>query len=214
MVDVQQNGDVVLLVDADKVLHDLLCRDGVKRGDRLVGKNDLRVLVQRPRQSHALLLTAGELVAAGIRLIQNAYLVQTLERAHLLLLGEDAEQNPEKRHVGDIRCQDVFERCAARDQIEALENHADLAAIAAKLLAAQGIDRDAVDGQFALGNVVHPVDAAQNGRLARAGQTDDGDKLALLDLQVDVFQRCEAVWISLIHIFEFNHAATLFFLKI
>ena len=41
-----------------------------------------------------------------------------------------------------------------------------------------------------------------------------GDKFPLLDLQVDVFQRCEAVWISLIHIFEFNHAATLFFLRI
>ena len=61
---------------------------------------------------------------------------------------------------------------------------------------------------------MHPVDAAQNRRLACARKADDGDKLALLNLQVDVFQGREAVWISLIHIFEFNHAATLFFLRI
>ena len=33
---------------------------------------------KRQGQGHALLLTAGELVTAGIGLIQNAYLVQTL----------------------------------------------------------------------------------------------------------------------------------------
>ena len=41
-------------------------------------EDDLRILVQRAGQGHALLLTAGELVTAGIGLIQNAYLVQTL----------------------------------------------------------------------------------------------------------------------------------------
>ena len=56
----------------------LLGRGGVKGSDWRGGEDDLRILVQRAGQGHALLLTAGELVTAGIGLIQNAYLVQTL----------------------------------------------------------------------------------------------------------------------------------------
>ena len=56
--------------------------------------------------------------------------------------------------------------------------------------------RDTVNGQLALGDIVHPVDAAQNRRLACARKADDGDKLTLLNLQVDVFQGREAVWID------------------
>lgn len=58
MVDVQQNRNFIFLVDAHEVLHDLLSRDGVKGSDRLVGEDDLRILVQRAGQGHALLLTA------------------------------------------------------------------------------------------------------------------------------------------------------------
>lgn len=81
MVDVQQNGDIVLLVDANKVLHDLLGGDGIEGGYRLVGQNDLGVLIQGARQSDTLLLAAGQLVAAGVGFVQNAHFVQAFQGA-------------------------------------------------------------------------------------------------------------------------------------
>ena len=213
MVDVQQNGDVVLLVDSDKVLHDLLGGNGVQRGNRLVGQNDLGVLVQSTRQGNALLLAAGQLVAAGIGLVQNTHLVQAFQGAHLLILGEDAKQDPEEVHIRHISSQDILNGGAAGNQIEALEDHPHLPAVAAQLLALQGADVDAVYRQFSLGDIVHPVDTAQNGGLACAGQADDGDKFPLLDLQVDVLQCGETVGISLIYIFKFNHVSVFPFCK-
>ena len=48
-----------------------------------------------------------------------------------------------------------------------------------------------------LGDVVHPVDGADQGGLARAGQADDGHELPLIDGQVDVLQSLVAVGIAL-----------------
>ena len=58
MVNVQKDRDAHVLVDMHEVLHDLFGRDRVKRRDRLVGKDDLRVLRERARERHALLLAA------------------------------------------------------------------------------------------------------------------------------------------------------------
>ena len=214
MVDVQQNGNVVFLVDADKVLHDLLGRDGVEGGHRLVGQNDLGVLVQGTRQRDTLLLAAGQLVAAGIGFVQNAHFVQAFQGAHLLILGENAEQDTEEVHIRHVSGQNVLDGGAAGDQIEALEDHAHLPAVAAQRLTLQGIHIDAVHRQFTLGDIVHPVDAAQNGGLASAGQADDGDKFPLLYLQVDAFQCSEAVGIGFVYIFKFNHVSVFSFFKL
>ena len=51
MVDVQQDRDFIFLIDAHEVLHDLLGRDGVEGSDRLIGEDDLRILVQRARRA-------------------------------------------------------------------------------------------------------------------------------------------------------------------
>ena len=63
---------------------------------------------------------------------------------------KNAEQYPEKRHIWDIGRQNVLDRRAAGNQIEALEDHADLAAVAPELFAAQRVHRDTVNGQLAL----------------------------------------------------------------
>ena len=207
MVDVQQNGDVVVLVDAHEVLHDLTGGDGVEGGDRLVGQDDFRVLVQGTGQSHALLLAAGELVAAGIGLGEDADLVQTFEGAHFLLLREDAEKDLEKAHVRHVRREHVLDGGGAADQVKALEDHAHLAAVFSELRALEGVDVHTVNGEGALGHVMHAVDAAENRGLACAGQADDGHKLPLLDLEVYVLERGEAVGIGLVDILKFNHTA-------
>ena len=52
----------------------------------------------------------------------------------------------------------------------------------------EGHDVGAVHRQGPSGDVVHPVDGADQGGLARAGQADDGHELPLVNGQVDVPQ--------------------------
>ena len=59
MMDVQQDGDVHILVDPDKILHDLFGGHRVQGGHGFVRQNDLRVLGQGTGQGHPLLLAAG-----------------------------------------------------------------------------------------------------------------------------------------------------------
>ena len=202
MVDIQQNGDIVLFVDTNKVLHDLAGRNRVQRSHRLVRKDDFGILVECAGERHALLLSAGHLIAAGIGLVQDADLIQTLQGAHLLFLAENAAEHTEEIHIGHIGCQNIFQCRAAGNQVEALENHADLTAIPAQLLALECIDIDTVNRQCAAGHIVHTVDAAQNGRFAGAGEADDRDKFALLDVQIDILQRGKAVGIGLVDMFK------------
>ena len=67
----------------------------------------------------------------------------------------------------------------------------------------------AVHGQLALGDVVHPVDGADQGGLARTGQADDGHELPLINGQVDVLQGLVPVGIAFFYLFEFNHRISL-----
>src|SRR5262249_39127247 len=82
----------------------------------------------------------------------------------------------------------------------ALEDHADLGAVTADVRIAQLVqpvpglsvaDEPAVDPEAARVDLLQVVDAAQEGRLAGAGRTDDADDLARRDLQRDTFQHFE-----------------------
>ena len=204
MVDVDEHRDVQLLVDALEVAHDLMRRHRVERGNRLVRQDDGRGLVERARQRNALLLAAGELVAAGVRLVEDADLVKRLERLHLLLLREQAQQHAEKAHVRHHGREHVLDGGGAGDQVERLEDHADLAAEAAHALAVQRHHIYTVDDQLALGDVDHAVDGADEGGFAGAGQTDDRHKFALIDRQIDVLESLHAVGIGFAYVFKLD----------
>ena len=98
---------------------------GIERGDRLVRQNDVRILRQRARQRDALLLAAGELVGAHIGLVQNADLVQGLERLDFVLFAERTQKHAPERHVRHAGGEHVFDHARARDEIKRLEHHAD-----------------------------------------------------------------------------------------
>ncbi len=116
----------------------------------------------------------------------------------------------EEGHVGHVGSQHVLDGGAARDEVEALEDHADLAAVAAKLLAAQ-------ESTSTPSTVSSPLEISCI-RLMQRRIVDlpapDRPMIAtnspLLDLKIDVLQRGEAVGIGLVNILEFYHAATLF----
>ena len=91
MVDVDENGDPHVLVDALEIIHHLFGGDGVQRSHRLVGQDDLWILRQCAGQRDTLLLAAGELVCTDKGLVQNADLVQRFQRGCLFRFGKDAE---------------------------------------------------------------------------------------------------------------------------
>ena len=79
---------------------------------------------------------------------------------------------------------DVLEHAEVREQVVGLEDEAEPAAHA------NGVDRRvgdhlAVEEDVAVVDLLEQVDAAQQGRLARAGGADHRDGLVLGDLEVD-----------------------------
>ena len=92
-----------------------------------------------------------------------------------------------------------------REQVEALEDEADLGALAGELAIAQMhepavdlllADQRAVDPDVARGRLLEIVDAAQQRRLARAARADDRQLLAPRDVDADALedlQRAEAL---------------------
>jgi hypothetical protein len=73
------------------------------------------------------------------------------------------------------------------EEVEALEDHADLGTQLGQRLALCG-QRRAVQGDRALVDRLEPVDRAAQRRLARSGRADDHDHLALGDSQLDVLE--------------------------
>ena len=181
MMDVQQNGDAHLLVDADKVLHYLFGCDWVESGHRLICQNDSGILSQSTGQRYTLLLAAGELVGPHVGLVQNAHLIQGFQRLDLVLFPEYTQQHPPEGHIRYAGRQHVFDYGGAGHQIEGLEHHADAPAEPAQTLARQGADIGTVYRQCARGDLMHSVHRPQQRGLACARTTDDGHKLAVLN---------------------------------
>lgn len=166
--------------DADQFQLHLRAQLLVQRAHRLVQQQQLRPLGQRPRQRHALLLAAGQLV--WLALAQVAHLHQVEHLAHALadrILAQaillQAEGNVLlDRHV--------------REQRIGLEHHVDR-----PLVRRQRVQALAIEGDAALGGRLEAAQAAQQGRFATAGATEQGKDLALAHVQVDVVDGDETV---------------------
>src|SRR3546814_4337326 len=89
-----------------------------------------------------------------------------------------------QRHVA------VVEQVEVRDQVEALEDEADLlVAQFAALVVRQALDVLAVERELAAGERLQQAGDVEEGGLARARRPGDGDELALLHVQVARTQR-------------------------
>ena len=96
---------------------------------------------------------------------------------------------------------DVLERGHVREQVEMLEDHPDLRALARDFAFAQFVesvadlavaDELAVDGQATGVDLLEVVDAAQERRLARSRGPEQAHHLTLAHLQRDALQDLEA----------------------
>ena len=120
-------------------------------------------------------------------LVGQAYPVEQPKR-QLVHLGAGAAQG------GDRRLGDVVEDRQVREEVEVLEDEADVGPLAQHLPLAQLVqpiagpavaDESAVDADQAPVRLLQLVDDAQQGRLARPGRPEDHGDLPGPDSQVD-----------------------------
>src|SRR5690606_19703625 len=182
-------------VDGGERIHDSARRPRIERGDRLVGEDHARPLYQRPGDRGALLLTAREGRGALHRAFGDAHPRERRQRLGLLGRGEGLRQAPPERHRPETARQHVGQHRQAADEIELLEDEADLAAgppdaarqpPAVLDLAAE--DSHTARRPFALAEG-EPGEMAKQRRLARARRPDQRHHLALADRERDVVER-------------------------
>jgi hypothetical protein len=85
---------------------------------------------------------------------------------------------------------DVLQHAQVREQVELLEDHADLAANFLDVAEVVG-ELDPVHDDAAAVVLLEPVDAADHGRLPRARRAADHDDLLPVDAEIDVLERLE-----------------------
>ncbi|MNT38249.1 hypothetical protein D3C72_1744350 [compost metagenome] len=135
------------------------CDDGrarvaVQIGGRLVGEHDPRRCRQRARHRHALTLAARELPRPMLRLVRQAHGVQQIR---------DAPRALRLRGIGEHeRILDVLVGGEHRNQVEALENEAEMAhAEVRQCVIAQAGDVLACNDQAAAVGLVDAADQVQ-----------------------------------------------------
>ena len=154
---------------------------------------------QRARDRHALLLAAGQFGRVVLHARGQADLGQRVLDA-LLALGR-VEAAVAQRHV------DVVEQVQVGDQVEALEDEAELFVAQARArVVVHALDVDAVEHVLAVGEFLEQAGDVQEGGLARAGRAGDGDELALLDVDVEAAQRVGLDHVGAVHLAQVFHA--------
>ena len=169
-------GDLqLLLVAADLHLH-LRPELAIEIGERLVEQQQGGPRDQAAGKGHALLLAARELV--GIAAFQP---LQPQQRHHPLQLLVAPGLGRILHAQGK---DDVLRDGLMGEEQEVLEHHADVAAIGRQIGDVLSADQHA-----AFVGELQPGDDAQQGRLARTAGTQQGEELALLDLQIGPVDR-------------------------
>ena len=117
----QDDADPLLFVQPLEHLQDFLARAGIQISGRFVGQQDRRMIHQGPGNGNALLLAAGKLRRLVIEALAKADAFQEFDGPAAFVairprLGRIDQRHP---HLLDGR--------AARQQIEALEDEADVA---------------------------------------------------------------------------------------
>ena len=172
-----------LPVELFQQFEDRARRLGVERGGRLVAQQHLRVAGQSAGDGHALLLPAGQLHRISPGLVRQLDQLQQLLRPPARRVFFDAGQLQREA--------DVLQRGALHQQMEALEDHAHGFAGAAEFCGAHRGQIPAVEQHLPAVRALEQVDAAHQRALARAGQADDAEDLAVRDPQTDIVQSAD-----------------------
>ncbi len=195
--------DAVVL-DRLQHLHDVARGRRVERPGRLVGEQELGARDQRPGDGDTLLLAAGELRRQVLGAIGEADLLEVDRGALVALPARDALVVERQR--------DVLGRGLERDQVERLEDEADvLAAVLRRPGLGEAAHGDAVEGVLAVVETVEEAENVHQGRLARPGGAHHGDQLARPDVEVEPLEDVEPVaahGVALVQISQTDHVSS------
>src|SRR5207245_3035237 len=103
------------------------------------------------------------------------------------------------------RERDVLVDREVRQQLEVLEDQADLATVVRQLAPLHAAELDAIDEDLAFGRLLLPDEEADHRRLARARWPDKEEEVALGDHEIDVAKRLGAGWVCLPDVLEAHY---------
>ena len=168
-----------LLVKFAQQAQDDLFIQRIKIASRLVGKNNLRIVDQGPRDADALLLAPGKLRWQVMHPLAQAYAGQRFNR--FFLIGHAVEV---------LRQHDIFDGGQKRNQMKLLEDESDLLGTHA-IQFARGYAGDvlAVKPYLARGRPVEAANQIYECGLAGTRRTHNGQPFALRNMQRDVVER-------------------------
>jgi hypothetical protein len=186
------------LLRVDDELVDLLGHQGVEARARLIVADDGRLDGDGPREAHALLHAARELV--------RHHVLDAVEPDEVQLLADD---------LLDVRIAELRVLAQAEGDVLAdghrvkkrrvLEDHAHLEADLVELRLTHRHDVLPVDEDLAARRLDEADEQAQERALARARAADDGERLPVVDRQADVLERILVVKAHA-DVLEFNHS--------
>src|SRR5438067_8004696 len=167
------------LVQLGEQLHHRLTVLRVEVPGRLVGEEDERIARDGAGDRHALLLAAGELAGHVACAVAHADAVEGVLDA-LLAIGR--RHSPVRE-----RELDVLEDGQVADQVEALEDEADVAVADVRAVGRrQVLHRLGIEQVLTAGGRVEQAEDGQQGCLPRPGGADDREPLVLAHRKVDV----------------------------
>ena len=170
-------GQAELAVQLAKIVAQRIAGEGIERAERLVHQHDARLCGERARHADALALAAGEFMRQAVAVLRAVEPHQVEQFVHPRgnLGGRRAQQLR--------RDADIAGDAEMRKQPAALEDIADPPAQRNRIDISHVL---AFDRDRAAVGLDQPVGEPQQRGLARAGAADDGQKLALGDLERDV----------------------------
>ena len=178
-------------------LEDLPADQRVEVARRLVGDDDPRVMDERAGDRRPLLLAARQLVGVLLRLLR-----QPDEREHAV----DGRPDLASRGAGHLEREgDVLAHGLARQELEVLEDDADLAADDRHLPARQARQVVAVEHDRAHRRELVADEQLHERGLAGARGTDEEHEVALGHDQVDVLEGIAPVRVGLRDVVEDEH---------
>ena len=188
------------LVDLLEQAEDRLRGVRVKGAGGLVAQEVFRPRRQGAGNGHALLLTAGELRGVGLCAVGQTDEFEQFLSARLRLVALDARDLEREADVAQHR--------ALLEQVEALEDHADVLPRLEQIASAELRHVAPVDAHRAGGRPLEEVDAAHERALSGAAQADNAEDLPVLDAQVHIPQRVDVAGrrgVGLVEMFDFDH---------
>ena len=172
------------LVDLLKQQHQFKAAHRVEVSRRLIGDDHARVVHQRTRDGHTLLLTAGEFIGEALFPAFQSDKLQNVGDP----FGDALALCPDNAHGKGH----IVVHGHVLNQAVVLENHAKRTAHPGELSALDLDHVKIIDNNLTGGGTHFAGDQFHQGRLPRAGRSDKKDKFPFVDRQIDPVERNRA----------------------